>query len=64
MGTYTFRGSLQDFGAGNVALDQSWFTTQGGGFGAVGEQFIQDATWTRLRELTLGYTLQSESFRT
>ncbi|MFD2786817.1 SusC/RagA family TonB-linked outer membrane protein [Hymenobacter rubripertinctus] len=62
-GSYTFRGRLQDFGAGNVALDQTWFTTQGGGFGAVGEQFIQDASWTRLRELTMGYTLQSEAFR-
>ena len=62
-GSYSFRGRLQNFGAGDVALDESWYTALGGGFGAVGEQFVQSATWTRLRELTFGYTLQSEAFR-
>ncbi|NVO85088.1 SusC/RagA family TonB-linked outer membrane protein [Hymenobacter terrestris] len=62
-GTYTVRGRLDNFGGGNVLLDESWFTSTGSGFGPVAEQFIQDATWTRLRELTLGYTLQSEGFR-
>lgn len=63
-GSYTFRGRVDRFGNGpQVALDESWYTTDGGGFGVNGEQFIQDATWTRLRELTLGYTLRSEKFR-
>jgi TonB-linked SusC/RagA family outer membrane protein len=53
----TFRGNIYDFGAGNVALDQSWYTTTGGGFGPVGEQFIYDATWTRLREVSISYSL-------
>lgn len=53
----SFRGTIQDFGAGPVALDQSWYTSTGGGFGPVGEQFVEDATWTRLRELTLSYSL-------
>ena len=62
-GTYTFRGNISDFGGGNVALDQAWYQGLGGGFGPVGEQFIVDGSWTRLRELTLGYTLNGEAFR-
>ena len=58
-----FRGAVENFGGGDVALDQSWYTSMGGGFGPVAEQFIYDASWTRLRELTLGYTLNSKSFR-
>ncbi|EIJ38956.1 TonB-linked outer membrane protein, SusC/RagA family [Galbibacter orientalis DSM 19592] len=50
-----FRGNIGDFGAGPVALDQSWYTTNGGGFGNQSETFISDASWTRLRELSLGY---------
>jgi TonB-linked SusC/RagA family outer membrane protein len=53
----SFRGNIKDFGAGPVALDQSWYTGLGGWFGNVGEQFMEDATWTRFRELNLGYTL-------
>jgi len=56
-GNYTVRGNLKDFGAGNVLLDQSWYTSLGGGFGPVGEQFIYDASWVRLRELSLNYQL-------
>lgn len=54
-----FRGNIQDFGAGNVALEQSWYTGPGGWFGNVGEQFLEDATWSRFRELNLGYNLTS-----
>lgn len=59
----TFRGEVVDFGGGNVALDQSWYTSLGGGFGPVGEQFIYDASWTRLREITLAYRFNSEKFQ-
>lgn len=62
-GTYTFRGNIHDFGGGNVALTQAWYRDLGGGFGPVAEQFVVDGSWTRLRELTLAYTLKSESFR-
>jgi hypothetical protein len=58
-----FRGNIHNFGAGDVALDQSWYTGPGGFFGNVGEQFLEDATWTRFRELNLGYTLQSGKLR-
>lgn len=55
-----FRGNITDFGGGAVALDHEWYRTLGGGFGAVGEQFVQDGSWTRLRELSLGYTFPNE----
>ena len=55
----TFRGNIEDFGGGPVALDSEWYTTEGGGFGSQAETFIQDASWTRLRELSLGYTIPS-----
>jgi TonB-linked SusC/RagA family outer membrane protein len=53
----TFRGHVQDFGAGPVALTQTWWMGTGGGFGPVGEQFVEDASWTRIREISLAYTL-------
>lgn len=59
-GSYTVRGNLQDFGGGKVLLDQSWYTGLGGGFGPVAEQFIVDASWVRLRELSLNYRIPAE----
>jgi TonB-linked SusC/RagA family outer membrane protein len=56
-----FRGNIQNFGAGNVALEESWYTGAGGYFGNVMEQFIHDATWTRLREVTLSYRLTQKN---
>lgn len=58
-GTYTFRGNVQDFGGGDVALTQEWYRSVGGGFGPVGEQFVKDGSWTRLREITLSYQFSS-----
>lgn len=59
----TFRGLVRDFGAGPVALTEEWYTSTGGGFGPVGEQFVEDATWTRLRELTLSYSLRMPALK-
>ncbi|MCT4590945.1 MAG: SusC/RagA family TonB-linked outer membrane protein [Carboxylicivirga sp.] len=53
----TVRGNLHDFGAGNVLLDQSWYTGLGGGFGSVSEDFIHDASYVRLREISLTYSV-------
>ena len=53
----SFRGNIHDFGGGPVALDADWYTAEGGGFGAQSETFVQDASWTRLREVTIAYDL-------
>ncbi|MFD2248217.1 SusC/RagA family TonB-linked outer membrane protein [Pontibacter ruber] len=58
---FVFEGVKED-GTPNtqqVVLDESWYTGQGGGFGVVDEQFVEEASWVRLRELTLGYNLPS-----
>ncbi|MEQ9438324.1 MAG: SusC/RagA family TonB-linked outer membrane protein [Cyclobacteriaceae bacterium] len=59
----TVRGNIEDFGAGPVLLDQDYYTTLGSGFSSLKEQFVYDASWTRLREVTLGYSLNSSAFR-
>ncbi len=51
------RGNLYDFGAGNVLLEESWYRGNGAGNRGFSEMWLQDATWTRLRELTLTYSL-------
>ncbi|HEV2644649.1 MAG TPA: hypothetical protein VGT98_18190, partial [Candidatus Elarobacter sp.] len=48
-------------GAGVVAFTtpqkwQAWFNGNGGGFGPVGEQFIEDGSFAKLRELSVTYT--------
>lgn len=59
----TVRGEIKDFGAGPVLLEQNWYLSTGGGFGPVGEQFIEDGSFVRLRELSVGYNLASKQFR-
>ena len=58
-----FRGGVRDFGGGLVALDQAWYGNLGGGFGPVSSQFIEDGTRTRLREVSLGYTINGDGFK-
>ena len=54
----TLRGNIANFGAGNVLLDEAWYTGRGGGLGfnKVNDLYIEDATWTKLRNVVLGYT--------
>lgn len=59
-GSYTFRGRVHDFGGGEVALDESWYTDLGGGFGPVSEEFIQDGGYVRLKQIKLGYNLSND----
>ncbi len=56
----TVRGNIADYGAGPVLLDESWYTSLGGGFGGsvINEFAIGDASWTRLREISLNYSLK------
>lgn len=62
----TVRGNIADYGGGPVLLDESWYRTGiGGGFGdnQAYNFSIKDATYTKLRELTISYTFNSERFR-
>lgn len=50
-------------GAGKVAFHtpqewQAWFTGDGGGFGPVGAQSVEDASYAKLREISVSYTLE------
>jgi TonB-linked SusC/RagA family outer membrane protein len=60
----TFRGEIRNFGAGPVALTQEWYNGPGGFFGGNSELFVEDGSWTRLRELTLSYKLSKEVTKT
>ena len=59
------RGNIGNYGGGDVILDEAWYTTRGAGLGAsaIREFFVGDATWTRLRELSLMYNLNNEGFK-
>jgi TonB-linked SusC/RagA family outer membrane protein len=60
-GTYTVRGYVEDFGGGEVLIDQSYFWSgPGSGFTGAGEQFVEDGSFVRLREATLSYNWQGE----
>ena len=41
-----------------VTIDQNWYQGNGGGFGSVDEHFVEDASFMRLRYLSLGYDLK------
>ncbi|NJO00390.1 MAG: TonB-dependent receptor [Bacteroidia bacterium] len=63
-GSYTIRGQIADFGGGQVLLDEVWHRIgPGSGFTGPSEQFVEDGSWARLRELSLSYTFNSEGFR-
>lgn len=57
----SFRGEIKNFGDGPVALTQQWYNGPGAFFnGGNHELYIEDGSWTRLRELTLSYSLNPE----
>ncbi|MGB6150677.1 MAG: TonB-dependent receptor, partial [Pricia sp.] len=59
-----FQGEVRDFGGGPVALDQSWYTGPGTASNTASyRQFVEDASATRLREITLTYSLRNQGFR-
>ena len=58
----TVRGNVHDFGGGPVLLDESWYRTGiGGGFGdnQAYNFSIADATWTKLRDISLSYVIDT-----
>jgi hypothetical protein len=42
---------------------QDWFNADGGGFGTVGAQFVEDGSFAKLREISLTYTLDQPFFK-
>lgn len=61
----TVRGNIHNYGAGDVLLDEGWYTSIGGGLGgsAINEFSIADGSWTRLREVSMGYTIRGAKFK-
>ena len=57
-GSFTVRGKIEDFGGGEVFLDENWWRFGlGNSFTGPDDTTIEDASWFRLRELTVSYTL-------
>ncbi len=51
-------------GAGTpVVLDENWFAGLGSGFGPVASQFIEDGSFVKLREISVGYTFDQAFVR-
>jgi TonB-linked SusC/RagA family outer membrane protein len=52
-------------GAGNsVEIGEDWFTTLGNGFaGPVGAQFLEDGSFVKLREVSVGYSFTQPALR-
>jgi len=64
-GTFV-RGNIHDFGGGDVLLDEAWYRHGiGGGFGdnQAYNFAVKDATFSRIRELSVSYTFTSPAFR-
>ncbi|MEM7658714.1 MAG: SusC/RagA family TonB-linked outer membrane protein, partial [Bacteroidota bacterium] len=60
---HVFEGVLASDGSANsigVPLDAQWYLGNGGGFGSVDEHFVEDASFYRLRFVSLGYDLGSQ----
>ncbi|MEP6645452.1 MAG: SusC/RagA family TonB-linked outer membrane protein [Saprospiraceae bacterium] len=51
-GNLVLAGKTNDISA---VLDQGWYQDNGGGFGVVSEDFIEDASFVRLRNVALSY---------
>jgi TonB-linked SusC/RagA family outer membrane protein len=57
-GTDFMAGAVAGPGAGSaVPLDESWFTGVGGVFNGPQSQFMEDGGFVKLREISVGYTL-------
>jgi hypothetical protein len=51
------RGSVFGPGAGTaVPIGENWYTGLGSGFGDVASQFLEDGSFVKLREISVGYT--------
>jgi hypothetical protein len=58
-----FQGQIKDFGAGPVAINQAWWQGRGSASNSASyKQFVEDGSVSRLREITLSYSLQNKGF--
>ena len=56
----SFQGQIKDFRAGPVAINQAWWQGRGTASNSASyKQFVEDASVSRLREVTLSYSLRS-----
>jgi TonB-linked SusC/RagA family outer membrane protein len=63
-GTDFLPGPVAGPGVGKkVVIDEDWFTGLGGGFGAASAPFMEDGGFVRLREVSLGYSLDNRFVR-
>jgi hypothetical protein len=46
-----------------VPIGENWYTGKGSGFGLVSSQFLEDGSFVKLREISLGYTLDGRWIR-
>jgi TonB-linked SusC/RagA family outer membrane protein len=63
MGTVDGDGNLISSGQTNtteVVLDEAWYTGDGGGFGNVSENFVQDGSFLKLRDISLGWEIPTK----
>ena len=59
-----FQGQIRDFGAGPVAINQAWWQGRGSASNTASyKQFVEDGSVSRLREITLSYSLRSPALR-
>jgi TonB-linked SusC/RagA family outer membrane protein len=57
-GSVSFRGYVGNFGKGDVIIDETYFRNgPGSGFNGPSEQFVEDGSFVKLREVSLAYTL-------
>jgi hypothetical protein len=57
-------GPVAGPGAGQpVVIDESWFTGNGSGFNGPSAEFVEDGTYTKLREISVAYTLEQPFVR-
>jgi len=62
----TVRGNITNFGAGAVLLDESWYRSGIGGGSGDNQAYnfsLYDATFTRFKEISVGYVFKNTSFQ-
>ena len=63
-GTYSFRGTIDDFGSGPVIVNEYYFRVgPGSNFTGPSEPWVEDGSFVRLREVTLSYNLRSAAIQ-